>query len=201
MVKREIEIRKRWNGSFTMTSVSKKMKPLDEKPIFVIQWHKSIYPHFDLRLELNHEILKSWILPENVFTNSNIESEAILTNDHYLPWAYFEGFICEGKYSKGTVMVWDIGKYECPSLDYNINILNSKKYDSNSSVSFKLYGKKIEGNFLLQYKGKYNGHFYWNFKRIRNESDDRANLIVPFNVSALSGSTIEDIRKETANAL
>ena len=198
MLKREIEIRKKWNGDFTMTSISKKIRPLKERPIFVIQWHQSIYPHFDLRLELNHEILKSWLLPENTFTDGNIESEAILTDDHHLPWAYFEGSIHKGKYGKGAVMVWDIGKYECHDLAYYISILNSGRYDNNSNIFFKLYGKKIMGDFLLQYKKIYNNHIYWNFKKIRNGMDIKTHPAIPFNVSALSGSTIEDIRKETA---
>ena len=71
-------------------------------------------------------------------------------------------------------------------------------FNNNSNIFLKLYVKKIMGDFLMQYKKIYNNHIYWNFKKIRNGMDIKTHPAIPFNVSALSGSTIEDIRKETA---
>jgi DNA polymerase ligase (LigD)-like protein len=59
----------------------------NRRRIFVVQKHHATRLHYDFRL-------------------------AVRTEDHPLEYAKFEGVIPPGQYGAGTVMVWDLGKYE-----------------------------------------------------------------------------------------
>ncbi len=102
-------------------------------PRIVIQRHKTPYPHYDLRLEMEGR-LKSWILPTN-FPVGDEKRLAIEDKDQELEFISPESIISDG-YGVGKVEVWDSGIYEV-----------EKK--SQSRIVFSAQCKKISGRFIL----------------------------------------------------
>ncbi len=59
---------------------------------------------------------------------------AIRTEDHPIDYAGFEGVIPEGRYSAGTVMIWDNGSSAGEQL-------------SEGELKFTLVGQRLRGGF------------------------------------------------------
>jgi bifunctional non-homologous end joining protein LigD len=85
--------------------------PHGEKPIFVIQEHHATALHWDFRLERDG-VLVSWAVPRGVPHSYKRNNLAIMTEDHPMDYASFEGTIPAGEYGGGTVTIWDDGRYE-----------------------------------------------------------------------------------------
>jgi bifunctional non-homologous end joining protein LigD len=109
--------------------------------IYIIQKHAASHLHYDLRLELAG-VLKSWAVPKGPSLDPSIKRLAIQVEDHPVSYAKFEGIIPAGEYGGGTVMLWDIGTWECEDPDVK---LAYKK----ASLSFTLKGKKLKGKWHL----------------------------------------------------
>ncbi|MBU2104555.1 MAG: 3'-phosphoesterase [Nanoarchaeota archaeon] len=103
-------------------------------PIFVVQFHQAKNDHYDFRLELD-KVLKSWALPKIPPMTKKIKRLAIQVEDHPLEYANFQGIIKEG-YGKGKVKIWDSGKYDL-------------LYRGKDKLEFELFGKKLQGKFVL----------------------------------------------------
>ncbi|MBD3941698.1 ATP-dependent DNA ligase [Microbacterium sp. NEAU-LLC] len=85
--------------------------PSDEKPRFVIQEHHATRLHWDFRLE-HGGVLVSWAVPRGVPHSYRRNNLAVMTEDHPMEYATFEGTIPAGEYGGGTVTIWDEGRYE-----------------------------------------------------------------------------------------
>ncbi|MDY0909350.1 ATP-dependent DNA ligase [Microbacterium sp. CFBP9034] len=85
--------------------------PHGEKPIFVIQEHHATALHWDFRLE-HDGVLVSWAVPRGVPPSYKRNNLAIMTEDHPMSYASFEGTIPAGEYGGGSVTIWDDGRYE-----------------------------------------------------------------------------------------
>ncbi|MBI2579271.1 MAG: 3'-phosphoesterase [Candidatus Aenigmarchaeota archaeon] len=112
--------------------------------IFVIHFHRSKRPHYDLRLEMKNragrKVLRSWAVPKEPPRTRGVKRLAIQVEDHDFSYRKFEGTIKEG-YGKGTVRIWDSGKYKPVSC-------------KRGKIVFSLSGKKMKGDYvLLKFKG------------------------------------------------
>ncbi|MHC3000342.1 ATP-dependent DNA ligase [Microbacterium sp. HJ5] len=85
--------------------------PHGERPTFVIQEHHATALHWDFRLERDG-VLVSWAVPRGVPHSYKRNNLAIMTEDHPMEYASFEGTIPAGEYGGGTVTIWDDGRYE-----------------------------------------------------------------------------------------
>lgn len=115
--------------------------------IYVIQKHAATHLHYDLRLEMDG-VLKSWAVPKEPPTTSDVRRLAVQVEDHSIEYAEFEGTIPEGEYGAGTVKIWDKGTYQ----------LLERKEDR---LIIKINGKKIKGVYvLLRFKNDKNWLFF-----------------------------------------
>lgn len=85
--------------------------PHGDRPIFVIQEHHASRLHWDFRLERDG-VLVSWAVPRGVPHSSKRNNLAVMTEDHPMEYATFEGTIPAGEYGGGTVTIWDDGRYD-----------------------------------------------------------------------------------------
>jgi len=103
-------------------------------PLFVVQEHNASHLHWDFRLELDG-VLKSWAVPKEPPMEKGIKRLAIEIEDHDLSYANFEGEIKEG-YGKGTVKIWDKGKFKVIKR-------------TPDEIEFELKGKNMNGKYVL----------------------------------------------------
>ena len=173
----------------------KKVSKKSKNPIFVIHKHDATSLHYDIRLEIDG-VLVFWAVPKGPSLNPTVKHLAVMTEDHPMEYADFEGVIPEGEYGAGPVMVWDTGIYA------NIREKNGKLIpmstclkDGHVKVFFD--GKKIKGGFAFiktQYQGKDN---QWLLVKENDEyASKRKNPVNSQKKSALTGRTMAQIKKE-----
>src|SRR3990167_8199371 len=107
-------------------------------PLYVIQKHRARSVHYDLRLEMGG-ILKSWAVPKGMPKHIGEKHLAILTEDHPLGYATFEGIIPEGEYGAGRVKIHDKGTFE------NLKTDSLKKCFQKGAIEFRPCGGKLKG--------------------------------------------------------
>lgn len=127
-----------------------------EKPLhFVVQKHDASHLHYDFRLELDG-VLKSWAVPKGPSMNPADKRLAMMTEDHPMSYASFEGVIPKGQYGGGDVIVWDNGVYaSAETTDAEESRKKLKSGFFKGEMKFVLYGEKLKGSFaLVRMKGK-----------------------------------------------
>jgi DNA ligase D-like protein (predicted 3'-phosphoesterase) len=159
--------------------------------LFVIQKHDATALHYDLRLEISG-LLKSWAVPKGPSLDPRDKRLAILTEDHPLAYADFEGIIPEGEYGAGSVIVWDHGTFK--------NLRESEEHPTSleasfveGKIEFSLTGHKLSGGFAL-IRGSKDARSQWFLIKLDDEhADARKNPVSSQPESVISGRTIEDL--------
>ena len=156
---------------------------------FVVQKHRATRLHYDFRLAIDGA-LKSWAVPKGPSQSHTDKRLAVMTEDHPLDYANFEGKIPEGNYGAGKVMVWDRGTFQIEG-DYD-----ALKQLGKGEIKFKLNGEKLQGSFVLvRLKQSEKGN-EWLMIKHKDAAEDSAWNIDEHDGSALTGRTIEEIKEE-----
>ena len=108
--------------------------------IFVVQQHDATRMHFDLRLEWDG-VLKCWAVPRGPSPDPKDKRMALMTEDHPVEYADFEGVIPAGNYGAGPMIVWDRGIWK-PVGDPRAGVRDGK-------LLFELKGFKLKGMWTL----------------------------------------------------
>ena len=170
-------------------------KKSSDKPRFVIQKHDATNLHYDLRIEIDG-VLKSWAVPKGPSTDPKDKRMAILTEDHPLEYADFEGIIPEEEYGAGPVIVWDGGTFENIRSEKEGDGLSMQKSFDDGKIEVWLNGKKLKGGYVLIRTGKKDEN-QWLLKKMKDdEADARRNPVSSEPKSILSDKTIEEMEKE-----
>ncbi|HUR11910.1 MAG TPA: DNA polymerase ligase N-terminal domain-containing protein [Flavitalea sp.] len=136
--------------NFEATSEPKGKEDKTSKSRFVIQRHHASRLHYDFRLELGG-VLKSWAVPKGPSKNTTDKRLAMMVEDHPVSYIDFEGFIPEGNYGAGHVMVWDKGTFQPVNADHEkITEKEALEWlENKGELKFELKGKKMKGEFVL----------------------------------------------------
>lgn len=128
-------------------------------PLYVIQKHHARTLHYDLRLEMRGT-LKSWAVPKGVPKKMGEKHLAVLTENHPLSYADFEGEIPEGHYGAGKVEIWDKGTFE------NLKTASISTCFKNGTIEFRCHGKKLTGCYALVHMKEKN----WLLIKVRSKA-------------------------------
>jgi bifunctional non-homologous end joining protein LigD len=156
---------------------------------FVVQKHRATRLHYDFRLAIDGT-LKSWAVPKGPSQSHADKRLAVMTEDHPLDYADFEGKIPEGNYGAGTVMVWDRGTFH---LEGHLDALEQLE---KGEIKFSLNGEKLRGSFVLvKLKQSEKGN-EWLMIKHKDAAEDPSWNIDEHDGSALTGRTLEEIKEE-----
>jgi bifunctional non-homologous end joining protein LigD len=156
---------------------------------FVVQKHRATRLHYDFRLAIDGT-LKSWAVPKGPSQSLADKRLAVMTEDHPLDYANFEGKIPEGNYGAGTVMVWDRGTFRVEGQ------LDALKQLEKGEIKFHLNGEKLRGSFVLVKLKKSEKGNEWLMIKHKDAAEDPKWNIDEHDGSALTGRTLEEIKEE-----
>lgn len=156
---------------------------------FVVQKHRATRLHYDFRLAIDGT-LKSWAVPKGPSQSHADKRLAVMTEDHPLDYAAFEGSIPEGNYGAGTVMVWDRGTFH---LEGNGDALQQL---ARGEIKFSLNGEKLRGSFVLVKLKRSEKGNEWLLIKHKDDAEDAKWNIDEHDGSMLTGRTIEEIKEE-----
>lgn len=178
---------------FSKTTEPKGSKKVKGDNIFVIQKHDASRLHYDFRLQIGN-VLASWAVPKGPSLNPSDKRLAVMTEDHPLDYAEFEGVIPEGQYGAGPVMIWDKGTYT------NIKEEDGKKVPmkkclEDGQIEVKLDGEKLKGNFaLVRFKDSEKN---WLLVKMNDEyASEKKNPVNTQKKSVLTNRTMAQIKKD-----
>ncbi len=167
----------------------------DQGPlIFVIQKHAATRLHYDFRLEWDG-VLKSFPIPNGPSLNPKDKRLAVMTEDHPMDYASFEGVIPKGEYGGGQVIVWDAGTYS-PDEGGVLSFHDREEAETRmreglakGKLSVFLRGQKLKGSWTLV-KTKQD----WLCIKHNDRFVDTERDVLEENASIISGLTIEHLK-------
>lgn len=165
-------------------------------PRFVIQQHDATRMHYDVRLEVDG-VLVSWAVPRGPSMDPAQKRLAVMTEDHPMDYAGFEGSIPKGQYGGGPVIVWDAGLYHNLTSGRRDEIRPMREAIDRGHVKVWLMGEKVQGAWVLQRTGD---DRQWLMVKVKDAAADPTLDPVrddPFSI--LSGRTVADVRAESSS--
>lgn len=176
---------------FRKTGEPKGGKKPDAERVYVVQLHDASNLHYDFRIQIG-EVLKSWTVPKGPSTDPREKRLAVLTEDHPIDYADFEGVIPEGEYGAGTVLVWDRGTYSnLKEKDDEEKSMEQSFEDGH--ITIRLDGEKLKGGYALTRFKTDDGDNWLLVKMDDEEADARRNPVSTQPESVLSGRTLDEI--------
>ncbi len=166
-----------------------------EHPVFVIQKHDASRLHYDFRIEVDG-VLKSWAVPKGPSTGPGDKRLAVLTEDHPLAYADFEGVIPEAQYGGGTVMVWDRGSYRNMKEEEGGKVKSVSEQFRDGHITIRLKGEKLRGGYALIRTSGGDDKQWLLIKMNDQEADARRKPLSTQPASVKSGRSLEEIRRE-----
>ena len=170
-----------------------------KRPIFVIQQHAARAMHYDLRLEIAG-VLVSWAVPKGPSLNPKTKRLAVMTEDHPMEYAKFEGIIPKGEYGAGPVIVWDRGTYK-NLREKDGKLVSMETCLREGRIEIFLRGKKLKGAFALirmrGVTGTKSPKSNWLLIKMKDEyADARRNPVSSEPESVKTGKTIKDWKEK-----
>jgi len=160
--------------------------------IFVVQKHRATGLHYDFRIE-HKGILKSWAVPKGPPVKPGEKRLAVMTEDHPLDYADFEGVIPEGQYGGGKVIVWDRGVYVNISLEKG-KAISLDEAVKRGKLEISLQGEKLKGRYALV-KTAYRGRENWLLIKVKKDSVRlEKDLLKKRPESVISGRKLEELK-------
>lgn len=169
---------------------------------YVIHYHKTVRPHYDLRLEIDGT-MPSWAIPKGPTMDPMVKRLAMETTEHDMEYRNFEGLIPEGSYGAGSVLIWDEGTYEAEHeiskgvrkkiMDPAEAMNTMRKGLGSGELKFVLHGKKLKGSFALVKTRGFGPKNSWLLIKHRDLSCVAGYDAKDFPKSARSHRTIEEI--------
>jgi bifunctional non-homologous end joining protein LigD len=161
---------------------------------FVVQKHAARRLHYDFRLEVDG-VLKSWPIPNGPSYTHGERRLAVMTEDHPLEYATFEGVIPKGEYGGGEVIVWDCGIYAPeehgePCFDRARAEKLVRRGIEQGKLGVFLQGHKLHGGWTLVHTQDKNWLFIKKDDSFANPDHD----VLLEDRSVLSGLSIEDLK-------
>ncbi len=168
----------------------------NESPIYVAQKHMASHLHYDFRLEWRG-LLLSWAVPKGPSLSPAVKRLATQTEDHPVEYAGFEGIIPEGQYGAGTVMVWDRGTWQPEIRDVDASLQKGE-------MKFTLYGKKLQGSWILVRIRGFGGNFSrsnWLLIKHRDQYASTRDVIQEEPRSAASSRLLAEIARDEGGTI
>jgi len=175
---------------------------------FVVQRHRATRLHYDFRLEMDG-VLKSWAVPKGPSLDPADKRLAMQVEDHPVSYFDFEGIIPEGNYGAGTVMVWDVGRWEPLSPETkNGKYVSATEAEAQAMLKkgdfkFRLHGKRLNGDYaLIHIKARRPGSKGTEWLLIKKHDDHVAEDfdIDKYDTSVLTGKTMAQIAGDEDSA-
>jgi DNA ligase D-like protein (predicted 3'-phosphoesterase) len=156
--------------------------------IFVIQKHAARALHYDFRLEIDG-VLKSWAVPKGPSLDPAVKRLAVLTEDHPLDYADFEGVIPPGEYGGGSVIVWDAGPFRNLKPEAPL-----EEWFRRGHLEVWLEGKKVRGGYALVQSRLGGQAKNWLLVKMRDEAASATlDPVETRPESVMTGRTLEQI--------
>ena len=177
---------------FALTPEPKAGKASTGLPRFVIQKHDATRLHYDVRLEVKG-VLVSWAVPRGPSMDPSEKRLAVMTEDHPMDYAGFEGYIPKGQYGGGGVIVWDAGLYHNLTTDKRGKLLPAEVAIERGHIKFWLEGEKVQGAWALTRTDEKQ----WLMVKVKDAAaDPELDPVRDEPQSILTGLTIEEMAAE-----